>query len=108
MRQRQPISIQFSPIEWLLIATILGALLAGGYAYIAARGNVITLVLSLVSFICLMIVAFSYYVLRERSPKSARYGNVTITPLRRNPLHALKTQWNLFMLRMRYRRKDRL
>jgi len=108
MRQHRPISIQFSPTEWLLIVTVIGALIGGGYAYAIGGGNVITLVLSLISFVCFMIVAFSYFLLRERSPRSTRYGNVTITPLRRNPLSALKTQWNLFMLRMRYRRKDRL
>ena len=108
MRQRHPISIQFSPTEWLLIITVIGALIGGGYAYLVGRGNVITLVLSLISFACVMIVAFSYFLLRERSPRSTRYGNVTITPLRRNPLSTLKTQWNLFILRMRYRRKDRL
>ncbi len=103
-RQRSNFSLRLTP-DWLLVVTIGVALIAGGYAYITGP-NVVTGFLAIVSFICVLLVAFSQFVFRPRR-QSARYGNVTITPLRRGPINGLKTQWNLFMLKIRYRRRKR-
>jgi Flp pilus assembly protein TadB len=105
-RQRtQSLSWNFSTSERFLIACVVAALIAGGYAYLAGA-NIITLVLSIVSFVCLLIVVFSQFLFQPRRPQSVRYGNVTITPLKRGPFGGIRTQWNLLMLKLRYRRRD--
>jgi hypothetical protein len=94
-----------SSTERLLLGAVICALLAGAYAYLAGP-NIITLVLALASFIGLILVACSQFISPPRRARSTRYGNVTITPLRRGPFHMLKTQWNLLVLKLKYRRKD--
>ena len=101
----QSLSWNFSPSERFLIVCVVAALIAGGYAYLAGA-NSITLVLSIVSFICLLVVVFSQLLFRGQRSQSVRYGNVTITPLRRGPFGGIRTQWNLLKLKLRYRRKD--
>lgn len=101
----QPFSFNFSTSERLLLATVIAALIAGGCAYTLGP-NLITFVLALIGIICLLMVAFSQLLFQPRRVQSARYGNITITPLRRSPLQVMKTQWNLFKLKMRYRRKN--
>jgi hypothetical protein len=107
LRVHQPRSFSWnlSTSEWLLATAIILALLSGGIAYVA-RVSIVTLILALISFVCLVGVAVSQFMVRSRRPRSLQYGNVTITPLRRGPLSTLRTQWNLFMLKMRYRRKN--
>ena len=104
---RQPFfSFNFSVAEWLLIIGVLTALVAGGYSYLQGMADTLTGILAVVSIVCVILVALSQLMLRPQGVQSARYGNVTITPLRRNPFSQLKTQWNLFMLKIRYRRKN--
>jgi hypothetical protein len=104
---RRPMSsLHLSTTEWLLVAAVITALVAGGYAYIQET-NIVTGILASISLLCLILVALSHFVFNRSRPQSTRYGNVTITPLRRNIFSSIKTQWNLFMLKIRYRRRNR-
>ncbi|MBO0793785.1 MAG: hypothetical protein J2P36_22930 [Ktedonobacteraceae bacterium] len=108
-RQHRSISMNFSATEWLLIVAVTAALIAGGYAYIIRTQDLLSVALAIVSIICLLLVALSPFIFRPRQPSSVRYGtygNVTVTPLRRNPFSNLKTRWNLFLLKIRYRRRS--
>jgi len=111
VHMRQPrFSVCLSLSEQLLLTAIFAALIAGGYAYVtrgpySLRTDLFTLILVIVAVVSLILVGCSQFIFQPRRPQSFRYGNVTITPLRRNPFTILKTQWNLFKLRMRYRRK---
>ena len=110
MRQRQSYSLNFSTTEWLLVIAIVTALIAGGYAFTlhsAGPGGLLTPILALVSVICLLLVALSHYIFRSRGPRGVRFGNTTVTPLRRNVFSNLRTRWHLFMLKLRYRGKSR-
>jgi len=104
--RRSESSLHLSTTEWLLVATVITALVAGGYAY-AQETNIVTGILASVSLICLILVALSHFVFNRSRPQPTRYGNVTITPLRRNLFDSIKTQWNLFMLKLRYRRRNK-
>ncbi len=98
------LNFSFGATEWSLIACIIAALIAGGFAYVQREGNIFTGVLAIISALCLLFVALSPFVLRRHySTQSTRYGNVT--PLRRNPLSGLATRWHLFLLKLRYRRR---
>jgi hypothetical protein len=104
---RRPMSPpHFSTAEWLLITTVVTALIAGGYAYLQ-EPNLITGILGCVSLICLILVALSHFVFNRSRVQSTRYGNITITPLHRNIFGTIRTQWNLLMLKMRYRRRNK-
>jgi hypothetical protein len=104
---RRPVSsLHLTITEWLLVTTVITALVAGGYAYLQET-NIVTGILASVSLICLILVALSHFVLNRSRPQPTRYGNVTITPLRPNIFSSIKTQWNLFMLKLRYRRRNR-
>ncbi|GCE11930.1 hypothetical protein [Tengunoibacter tsumagoiensis] len=94
-----------TPSEKFLGVGIILALIAGGYEY-AVRADIFSLVLGIASLICITVVALSHYVLQPRRPRSVRYGNVTITPIRRDPASWFRTQWNLFKLKLQYRRKN--
>jgi hypothetical protein len=106
VRQQPFFSFNFSAGEWLLIIAVLTALVAGGYSYLQGVADILTGILATVSIGCLILVALSQLITRPQGAQSVRYGNVTITPLRRNPFSQFKTQWNLFMLKIRYRRKN--
>ncbi len=109
VRRRRSFSLNFSPSEWLLIIAIVTALVAGGYAFTlrsAGPGGILTPLLATVSLICLFLVALSHYLFRSRNPRSVRFGNTTVTPLRRNFFSNLKTRWHLFILKLRYRGKN--
>ncbi len=106
MRQQRSFSWHFSTSEWVLLVAIVAALLAGGYAYLMRAPDILSLFLAVIGFVCLMWVAFSQALTQPRRPRSVRYGNVTITPIRRSPLNTIRTQWNLFKLKVRYRRKN--
>ncbi len=110
VRQRRSASLNFSLSEWLLIIAIVTALGAGGYAFTlrsAGPGGILTPLLAAVSVVCLFLVALSHYLFRPRSPRSVRFGNTTVMPLRRNFFSNIKTRWHLFMLKMRYRGKTK-
>lgn len=110
VRQRRSVSLSFSTTDWLLIIAIVAALVAGGYAFTlqsAGPGGIFTPILVAISMVCLILVAFSYYLFRPRSPRAVRFGtNTTVTPLRRGFFSDLKTRWHLFVLKLRYRRND--
>ncbi|GHO84116.1 hypothetical protein [Dictyobacter formicarum] len=107
LRPQQPRSVSWnlSTTERLLVGSIICALLAGAYAFLAGQ-NIITLILALAAFIGVVLVALSNFIQPRRRPQPMRYGNVTITPLRRGPWYTIKTQLNLLLLKLRYRRKD--
>ena len=99
-------SFKFKSTEWLIIIAVVVALISGGYAY-ANNGlpTIVTGILAVIGTICLLLVVLSPFLQRSRqSSKSFNYGNVT--PIRRNPLNSIVTRWNLFMLKLRYRRKN--
>lgn len=102
-------SFNFGISEWCLLIAWIAALAAGGWAYahssiIASGADIITGSIAVVGAICLLVVVILPFVTRSRYPRqTARYGNVT--PLRRNPLSSLSTRWNLFLLKLRYRRR---
>ena len=105
--QSPAFSLHFSVAEWLLITTIIAALIAGGYEFVHKVPDLFSTFVALVGVICLILVALSQFLFVPRRPQSIRYGNVTVTPLRPNLFSSIKTQWNLFMLKMRYRRKNK-
>jgi len=107
MRVRQPrFTLTVSPSERLLLIAIGAALFSGGYAYYMKRPDIISLLFALVSVVCLFLLIYTQFRTgTTRRSQSLRYGNVTITPLRRGPFSTLRTRWNLFMLRRRYQRK---
>ena len=102
-------SFNFGISEWCLLIAWIAALVAGGWAYahssiIASGADIITGSIAVVGAICLLVVVILPFVSRSSYPRqTARYGNVT--PLRRNPLSSLSTRWNLFLLKLRYRRR---
>lgn len=106
VRRRSFPSLSFSISEWCLIIAWCAALFAGGWAFTQPQheGNVVTGAIALVGAICLAIMIILPFMSRSRySAQSSRYSNVR--PLRRNPLSALTTRWNLFLLKLRYRRR---
>ena len=106
VHMRQPrFSVRLSLSEQLLLTAIIAALIAGAYEYVTQQRDLFTFILVLIAIVSLILVGSSQFIFQPRRPKSFQYGNVTITPLRRSPLIMLRTQWNLFKLRMRYRRK---
>ncbi len=107
-RERKAFSLHFTLVEWLLSSAVLCALIAGGYAYILHAGNMLTGIVAIVGFVCLLLVAASQFILQPRRPKSVSYGNMTITPMRRGFLGNIRTRWHLFWMKIRYHRKDDL
>lgn len=103
-RPSSTFSLTLTVSDWLLITAIAVALIAGGYAFIAGQ-TIVTGILAIVGLVCIVLVAISQFVFKPHRPTSIRYGNATITPLRRGPFHTLRTRWNLFMLKMRYRKR---
>jgi hypothetical protein len=104
-RRRSSLSFKFnlSTSAWLLIIAWVAALIAGGYAFAAEAPNLITGILAIVATISLIVIVLMPFFSRRDPTQSSRYGNVT--PLHRNPLSSLATRWNLFLLKMRYRRR---
>ena len=105
-RQRHSFSLRFTTVEWLLIIAVGAALLAGGYAFANNETpDIFTGIVAAVGTVCLILIALSHFLFGSRSMPSTRYGNTSST--RRGPFSGFKTQWNLFLLKMRYRRKNR-
>jgi hypothetical protein len=103
-RKRSFPSLNFSISEWCLIIAWCAALIAGGWAFAHHEADVVTGAIALAGAICLAIIVILPFMSRSRYPvQSSRYGSVT--PLRRNPLRSLATRWNLFRLKLRYRRR---
>ena len=105
-RQRSSFSLRFTKVEWLLIVAVGAALLAGGYAYANQTPDIFTGIVAAVGMVCLILAALSHFLFSGRRARSTPYSNMT--SIRRGPFSALKTRWNLFLLKLRYRRKGRL
>ena len=104
VRPRTPFPVQFTVTEWLLIVVVVAALLAGGYAYAQARTDLFSGIVALVAIVALILVALSHFIFRPRRTPPGRYNNVS--QLRRNPFDTFRTRWNLFILKLRYRRRN--
>ncbi len=104
-RPSSTFSLTLTISDWLLITAIGVALVAGGYAFIDGQ-TIVTGILAIVGLVCILLVAFSQFIFKPRRPSSIRYGNATITPLHKGPFHTFRTRWNLFMLKMRYRKRS--
>jgi hypothetical protein len=102
-RKRPSLSFNFSTSAWLLIIACVAALIAGGYAFAQGQASLVTGIFATVGVVSLILIVFFAFASRRYSSQSTRYGNVT--PMRRNPLSALSTRWNLFLLKLRYRRR---
>jgi hypothetical protein len=98
-------TLNFRASDWFIVVTVVAALISGGYAYLIQGGNFITGVIALVGILSLFLVVLSPFIFSQR--RARQYGGYEkITPLRRNPFHGLTTQWNLFLLKMRYRKRN--
>jgi hypothetical protein len=97
-------SIHLSLSEWFLLIAVVAALISGGYAYALGMPTFVTGIVALVGTLCLVLVVLSPFFGSKRSTHSTRYGSVT--PLHRNPLNSIRTRWNLFILKLRYRRRQ--
>lgn len=103
-RGRSVPSLHFSTPEWLLIIALLCALIAGGWAFAQQNADIVTGSLAVVGAICLLLVCILPFLSQSpMSRQSNAYGN--ISRIRRNPLSGLSTRWNLFLLKLRYRRR---
>jgi len=102
-RKRTSLSFNFSRAAWLLIIACAAALIAGGYAFAQGQASLVTGIFAIVGVVSLILIVFFAFASRRYSAQSSRSGNVT--PLRRNPLGGLATRWNLFLLKLRYRRR---
>jgi hypothetical protein len=106
--RRRGFSLRLGAPEWLILVAVVAALISGGVAYTMGEPSLLTGIFSVIGIVCLILLVFSPYVFRSRqsrySTRATPIGNVT--PLRRNPLSMLATRWNLFLLKMRYRRQN--
>ncbi len=104
-------SFHFGLSEWCLLISWVAALVAGGWAYahfnIITGDNGATIVtgsIALVSVVGLILVIILPFVSQSRFQSGASRPN-NVTSIHRNPLNGVKTRWNLFVLKLRYRRK---
>ena len=102
-------SLHLKTSEWFIIFAVIAALIAGGYAY-AVGPNIVTGIFAIVGAVCLVLTVLSVFISRSRQSRSSRYSASSsrygkVTPLRRNPLSSIATRWNLFLLKLRYRRR---
>jgi hypothetical protein len=103
-RPHSTFSLRFTVAEWFLIIAVGTALLAGGYAYASGVASLFTGIVATVSLVCLIFVMLSQFIFQPRRRPPTDYRNVR--PLRRGLFARLKSQWNLFLLKMRYRRNN--
>ena len=102
VRKRSVPSLQFGVSEWCLAIAVCAALFAGGWAFAHNSADIFTGVIAVIGAACLAVVIILPFMSRSRYPQQSA-GNVT--PMRRNPLSSISTRWNLFVLKLRYRRK---
>jgi ABC-type multidrug transport system fused ATPase/permease subunit len=103
-RRRAMPALNFSASEWLLIIAWLAALLAGGWAFAQGAADLFTGTVAVIGAVCLLVMLILPFVGRSNyAARPGPYGNVTA--IRRNPLSSLATRWNLFVLKLRYRRR---
>jgi hypothetical protein len=103
VRKRSAPSLQLGISEWCLVIAVCAALFAGGWAF-ANGANIFTGVIAVIGAICLGVVIILPFMARSRYPRQSA-GSEKVTPIRRNPLGSISTRWNLFLLKLRYRRK---
>ena len=103
VRRRAELSLHFGVSEWCLVIAVCASLFAGGWAY-AHGADIFTGVIAGIGAACLAIVLILPFMTRSRYPRQSG-GSGNVTPIRRNPLNSISTRWNLFMLKLRYRRK---
>jgi len=99
-------SFNLGVTEWCFIIAWGAALFAGGWAFAhgSEGADLVTGAIAVIGVACLAIMVILSFMSHTRYPtQSSRYGNVT--SLRRNPLSSLTTRWNLFLLKLRYRRR---
>ena len=104
VRRRSELSLHFGVSEWCLTIAICASLLAGGWAFAHQGADIFTGVVAVIGAVCLAIVIILPFTTRSRYPSQSG-GSGKVTPIRRNPLSSISTRWNLFMLKLRYRRK---
>jgi hypothetical protein len=104
-------SFRFGLSEWCLLIAFVAALAAGGWAYAHlsiitgdSGANIVTGSLAILSVVCLLIAIVSPFLTRARYPGSPTQAS-NVTAIRRNPLNGIRTRWNLFLLKLRYRRR---
>ena len=104
VRRRAELSLHFGVSEWCLVIAVCASLFAGGWAFAHGGADILTGVIAVIGAACLGIVLILPFLSRSRYPRQfGASGNVT--RIRRNPLNSISTRWNLFMLKLRYRRK---
>jgi hypothetical protein len=69
-RSMPPFRLNFS--EWCLAMACVAALGAGGWAYAHGSADLLTGIISLIGAVCLVFVALSPFVVRQRSSSSTR------------------------------------
>src|SRR5258707_10878669 len=69
-RSMPPFRLNFS--EWCLAIACVAALGAGGWAYAHGSGDLLTGIISLIGAVCIVFVAISSFVVRQRSSSSTR------------------------------------
>jgi hypothetical protein len=104
MRKRSLPSLHFGVSEWCLAIAVCAALLAGGWAFAHGGAGIFTGVIAVIGAVCLAIVIILPFTSRSRYPRQSG-GPGNVTPMRPNPLSSISTRWNLFLLKLRYRRK---
>ncbi len=107
VRKRGFPSLNFGISEWCLVIAWCAALFAGGWAFAQGSADIVTGTVALIGAVCLALIVLLPFVSRSRySTQSASSGSHgKVTPMRRNPLSSLATRWNLFLLKLRYRRR---
>ena len=104
VRRRAEISLHFGVSEWCLAIAVCASLFAGGWAFAHGGADIFTGVIAVIGAACLGVVLILPFLSRSRYPRQfGASGNVK--RMRRNPLNSISTRWNLFMLKLRYRRK---
>ena len=69
-RSMPPFRLNFS--QWYLAIACVAALGAGGWAYAHGSGDLLTGIISLIGAVCILFVAISPFVVRQRSSSSTR------------------------------------
>jgi len=104
VRRRGELSLHFGVSEWCLAIAVCASLLAGGWAFAHGGADIFTGVIAVIGAACLAIVIILPFMSRSRYAGQSG-GSGKVTPIRRNPLNSISARWNLFMLKLRYRRK---
>jgi Na+/proline symporter len=69
-RSMPPFRLNFS--QWCLAIACVAALGAGGWAYAHGSGDLLTGIIGLIGAVCIVFVALSPFVVRQRSSSSTR------------------------------------